>query len=152
MISREKLALVHLAAQRLSISDDDRRSLMKAEAGVTSSKDLDEPGFKRVMDRYAKMGFESDARSEKKARRQKKPANVVGLATSRQKWKIEQNYQALGFDSIARRQGFNRKQCGKLDTRQMTVGDAIKVIEGQEAMLERVRRGESSASSCVESD
>ena len=72
VISREKLALVHLAAQRLSIDDENRRAIMQAEAGVTSSKDLDEQGFDRVMKRFEKMGFQSTARGDRKARRAKK--------------------------------------------------------------------------------
>src|SRR5947209_6558599 len=98
MISAQKKALIHIAVSELSarvgFTDDDYRSILHDEAHVKSSRDLDDAGFDRVMKRFEKLGFVSTARAARKTRKTL-PKNVVGLATPRQKWLIDQQYQKL---------------------------------------------------------
>ena len=48
-LDRKKLALIHIVKKELGISDPDYRCLLKRIAGVESSKDLDEAGFRTLM-------------------------------------------------------------------------------------------------------
>jgi len=57
MVSREKIALIHVAKKELKWSDEVYRHVLKDHGGVESSKDLDERGFDRVMKHAKAMGF-----------------------------------------------------------------------------------------------
>ena len=48
-LGRKKLALIHIVKKELGISDPDYRCLLKRIAGVESSKELDEAGFRKMM-------------------------------------------------------------------------------------------------------
>lgn len=48
-LDRKKLALIHIVKKELGISDPDYRCLLKRIAGVESSRDLDEAGFRTLM-------------------------------------------------------------------------------------------------------
>jgi len=48
-INRKKLALIHIVKKELRIDDQDYRCLLRRIAGVDSSKELDEPGFRKLM-------------------------------------------------------------------------------------------------------
>jgi len=56
-LSREKIALVHIAAHQLHMNDADYRALLMQTAGVNSSSGLNEAGFRAVMLRMEKLGF-----------------------------------------------------------------------------------------------
>ncbi len=60
-IDRKKIAVLHVAKQRLAIDDEAWRQLLQRTAGVESSRDLDAAGFDRVMTELKRLGFESDA-------------------------------------------------------------------------------------------
>ena len=133
MISARQKSLLHVAKSQLRLDAAAYRSLLQAEAGVTSSNDLDNRGLNRVLKRLAKMGFNNTA--HKPLRRQPK-----GLITPEQQATIAENYRELtrlsgGYDSFAKQTGFNRRCCGK--AMPQTRGDAIKVIEGQKAIIGR---------------
>lgn len=57
MISRAKIALLHVAKAQLGWSDDLYREILRHHAGVDSSRDLDDAGFKRVLDHAKALGF-----------------------------------------------------------------------------------------------
>ena len=59
MLARKKISLIHVAKSRLGMADDDYRTLLRREAGVSSSRDLDQAGFAAVMDAFKRLGFES---------------------------------------------------------------------------------------------
>lgn len=128
MISGAQKSLLHVAKAQLGLDDDDYRAILKAEAGVTTSNDLDNRGLNRVLKRLSKLGFENTAHRP----RVRQPKALV---TPEQQALIERNYELLGFNSFARRSGFNKRCCGK--AMPQTRGDANKVIEGQKAMLGR---------------
>ena len=58
-LSREKLALIHIAKQQLGMDDADYRALLRGVAGVSSSTALNMTGFQAVMARFAQLGFVS---------------------------------------------------------------------------------------------
>lgn len=129
MISAAQKALLHVAVQQLKIDEEQYRALLKAEAGVTSSNDLDNRGLNRVLKRLAKLGFVNTAHRPRRRQPQ-------GLITPEQQQLIAENYRQLGFDNFARQTGFNRRCCGK--AMPQTRADANKVIEGQKAMIFRI--------------
>jgi len=74
LINRKaKLSLIHIAKNRLSLSDEAYRSLLYGAAGVTSAKDIEwEDQFQAVMDCFKRLGFNS--------------YKAMGKTTSRPKW------------------------------------------------------------------
>lgn len=60
IMTREKLAVLHVAKKQLGLSDEEYRDILNNFAGVTSAKDLAEHGFEAVMFHFAKLGFKSD--------------------------------------------------------------------------------------------
>lgn len=59
-LSREQLSLIHVAKTKLCMEDADYRAILKHMGGVDSSKNLNQPGFLRVMDAFSRLGFHSD--------------------------------------------------------------------------------------------
>lgn len=140
MITPAQISLVHVAKNRLQLDDDSYRALLKAEAGVESARDLDAKGFDRLMRRFEHLGFTSLAHEKRRQANKRR-----GTITHEQQSKIAALYEELvhasaaaghpGFASTAARTAFNRRQCGKAFPQ--TIGDAMKVIEGQKKMLGR---------------
>lgn len=60
IMTREKLAVLHIAKKKLGLSDDEYRETLNNFAGVMSSKDLSEHGFEAVMFHFCSLGFKSD--------------------------------------------------------------------------------------------
>jgi hypothetical protein len=48
-VDHRKLALIHVIKRDLDLSDDAYRAILKEAAGVTSAKDLDDAGFRKLM-------------------------------------------------------------------------------------------------------
>ena len=48
-MTREKLALIHIVKKELKIPDREYRCILRRVAGVSSSKDLDEAKFRKLM-------------------------------------------------------------------------------------------------------
>jgi hypothetical protein len=131
MITAAQKKLLHTAKNALHLHDEDYRAVLRAEAGVLSSNDLDNAGLDRVLKRFKKLGFNNTAHRPRKRQPQ-------GLITPEQQALIAVQYRLLGFDTFARQSGFNRRCCGK--ALPQTRADAIKVIEGQKAKIERDRQ------------
>lgn len=53
----KKIALIHKIKSDLKISDSDYRDILLKSAGVSSSKELDEAGFKKVMKYFSSTYF-----------------------------------------------------------------------------------------------
>ena len=49
-LDRSRTALIHLARKRLGLDEAAYRDLLRNAAGVSSSAELDERGFSRVME------------------------------------------------------------------------------------------------------
>ena len=57
MISAQKLKLIHVGRKELDLPEDAYREILRHHGGVESSKDLDDDGFKRVIDCMKALGF-----------------------------------------------------------------------------------------------
>lgn len=80
-ISKAKKALLHVAKHQLGLSDDDYRSVLRREGGVESSRDLDGPGFDRVMAAFERLGFRTQSAHVDRADRDgmATPAQVAAI-------------------------------------------------------------------------
>ena len=137
MIGKKKIALIHVAKNKLSLSDDEYRDILLRVAGVNSSLDLDFEVFEAVMDYFNRMGFESISKKESNNKRRKQSAkNLEGdTITPAQQEYIKDLYNKLGWHKSKRRTGFNRRQIGKPWAQ--TKKEATQVIEGLKNMLQR---------------
>lgn len=61
MISKGKLAQIHIAKAQLGLSDEDYRALLARTAGVSSSKDLDNRTVGGVLHELRRLGFQPKA-------------------------------------------------------------------------------------------
>lgn len=57
-ITMRQLAMLHVAKNKLDLTDEDYRSLLLLYGGVESSKQLNQEGLRRVLDRFKELGFE----------------------------------------------------------------------------------------------
>lgn len=58
MISRGKLAQVHIARQQLGLSDDDYRAILARSAGVNSAKELTNRNVGAVLHEFRRLGWQ----------------------------------------------------------------------------------------------
>lgn len=56
-ISSNQIILLHVAKGKLKLTEEDYRLVLVRVAGVTSSKDLDTPGFEALMGFFEHFGF-----------------------------------------------------------------------------------------------
>ena len=56
-LNRNQISLIHVAKAKLALDDESYRSILQQYAGVTSSRDMDDSGFKAVMTRFELLGF-----------------------------------------------------------------------------------------------
>ncbi len=68
-LAPEKVRLVQVARRHLNLCDDDYRSILRRAGGVGSSTELDDPGFRQVMDAFAYLGFQSTSAAANFGRR-----------------------------------------------------------------------------------
>lgn len=59
MLPRKRIALIHIARQRLGLDEATYRQLLTERGGVTSARDLDDAGFAAVMGYFIACGFRS---------------------------------------------------------------------------------------------
>lgn len=57
MISKGKLAQIHIAKQQLGLSDDEYRAILARTAGVSSSKQLTNRNVGNVLAEFRRLGF-----------------------------------------------------------------------------------------------
>lgn len=67
MSRQAALAKIHIAKKELHLDDDTYRHLLQEVAGVTSSKDLNEQGMKKVLERLQQAGFKPRAAPKTRA-------------------------------------------------------------------------------------
>ncbi|SDK31188.1 gp16 family protein [Billgrantia gudaonensis] len=58
MISRGKLAQIHIAKQQLGLSDEDYRAILARTAGVSSAKQLTNRNVGNVLAEFKRLGWE----------------------------------------------------------------------------------------------
>lgn len=59
MLTKSKIALIHIAKNQLNIEDENYRNILN-NFGVTTCKDLNDDQFKLLMDIFANLGFKSN--------------------------------------------------------------------------------------------
>lgn len=145
-LSREKIALIHIAAHQLGMPDPDYRALLMSTAGVNSSRGLDEAGFRAVMLRMEKLGFShGKPNAQQQAKPQAKPAPQFGrrdgMASPAQVQAIRTLWVRWHGSDDARALGrWLERSYGVSDLRFVDVVTAQKGIEGLKAMLRRKPR------------
>ena len=53
-MDKSKLAVIHIVKKELKLSDREYRRILKEAAGVSSAKDLDEQGFRKLMSYFVR--------------------------------------------------------------------------------------------------
>lgn len=61
MISKSKIAQIHIAKSQLGLSDDDYRAILARTAGVSSSKDLTNKTVGAVLHEFRRLGWQPKA-------------------------------------------------------------------------------------------
>ncbi|PKN07602.1 MAG: regulatory protein GemA [Deltaproteobacteria bacterium HGW-Deltaproteobacteria-8] len=69
------LAKVHIAKAQLQLTDDAYRAVL-ARHGVESSKELDTKGLEKLLDHFAKLGWQAKAARTRKGDKHGAPANL----------------------------------------------------------------------------
>lgn len=139
ILHRRQIAVVHIAKDRLRMTDEDYRALLWEAAGVSSSRDLDGAGFRAVMNRFEALGFVAgNPKAPQYGARE-------GMATAAQIGAIRAQWRSwYDGEEEARAQALRRwmERCYRVsDLRFCDVTTAQKAIEGLKAMNERRRRG-----------
>jgi phage gp16-like protein len=57
LLDRKKLAVIHIVKKELALEDQDYRDILERVTGVRSARDLDEPGFRKLMHHFARSGY-----------------------------------------------------------------------------------------------
>ena len=149
-VSGKQIALIHVAAHQLGMSDADYRALLMGAAGVRSASDLDAAGFEAVLRRFEALGF-----AKGKARRAGVPAAAPapvppqycerwGMATPAQVDTIRGMWRTWyeGSDEASARalRHWLETHYHVTDLRFCDVPTAQKALEGLKAMNARKRR------------
>ena len=145
-VSRQQIALVHVAAHRLGMGDADYRALLMGAAGVRSASDLDTTGFNAVMRRFEALGFVSArvaAPQYGERPGMATPAQVRAIQAHWKAWHHADNPRADASETArALRHWLERYYC-ITDLRFCDVTTAQKAIEGLKAMHARQQRAKS---------
>jgi hypothetical protein len=128
-ISKKKIALVHVGKKELGLKETEYRELLRHYGGVESAADLDDAGFKRVIDCMKALGFWVKRRFE-----QTRPRDPGDLPTPGQLkvighlWDDLAQYVA-GARSVAFRRGFMKERCKLPELGPQTRAQANHLIE-----------------------
>ena len=68
MISKGKLAQIHIAKAQLGLTDEDYRAILARKAGVSSAKELTNKTVGGVMYEFRRLGFEPKPAKRQAAR------------------------------------------------------------------------------------
>lgn len=124
MLDRKKLAVIHIIKKELELADDEYRAMLERTAGVRSSRDLDDTGFRKLMRAFVKS---------------RHYVLRPGGLTLRQKLFIDDLKKRLGWADEHFR-NFLHKYYQQTDVRLLTRQDAIKVIESLKNVLRHADR------------
>lgn len=119
MLDHKKLAVIHIVKKELGISDQEYRDTMEKVTGVRSARDLDEPGFQRLMRYFARSGHYRASRE--------------GI-TFRQRMYIKHLLEDLAWDSV-HCTNFLKKYYKTSEIGTLSKTEASKVIESLKHIL-----------------
>ncbi|MDD4899193.1 MAG: DUF1018 domain-containing protein [Candidatus Omnitrophica bacterium] len=112
-LDKKKLAVVHIVKKELSLSEAEYRRILREVAQVDSAKDLDETGFRKLMNYFVRSRYYR--------------VNPLGL-TIRQKLYINYLVEQLGWEG-GHLQNFLHKYYRKSSVSELSKHEAINVIE-----------------------
>ena len=126
-LDKKKLAVIHIVKRELDLSDQEYRDQLEEVTGVRSAKSLDETGFRKLMNYFARSKYYR--------------ASQNGL-TFRQKMYIKGLQDQLHWED-PHLVNFLKKYYRKSDMDSLTKKEATKVIESLKNVLEheRIKRG-----------
>ena len=124
MIDRKKLAVIHIVKKELGLSDQEYRDNLEKVTGVRSAKQLDETGFRRLMNFFARSRYYRIQ---------------PGGLTFRQKMFIQDLKGSLQWTDL-HFTNFLKKYYRKERIEALTKKEASKVIESLKNILEHQRR------------
>jgi hypothetical protein len=124
-LDRKKLALIHIVKKELGIGDLDYRCLLRRVAGVETSKDLDEAGFRTLMRFFVRSDYYR--------------ANSFGM-TLKQKLFIKSLASQLGWEDT-HLMNFIHKYYQRPDLDHLGRKEASKLIESLKAVRARIPAG-----------
>ena len=125
MLDRNKLAVIHIVKNEIGLADDAYRKILHDVCGVTTSKDLDETGFRKLMRHFARSKYYRD--------------HAAGI-TFRQKMYIKHLKEQTGWND-SHFQNFVHKyyNTNKIDT--LNRKDASKLIESLKNVIRHQEQG-----------
>ncbi|MCK9614634.1 MAG: regulatory protein GemA [Candidatus Omnitrophica bacterium] len=112
-MDKKKLAIIHIVKKELGLADSEYRKILQDVASVNSSKDLDEAGFKKLMNYFVRSKYYQ--------------VNPHGL-TIKQKIFIKYLANKLGWEE-EHLNNFLHKYYHKTKVDELTKEEAIKAIE-----------------------
>ena len=131
-LTGKQTALIHVAKTQLGLGDDDYRAVLLREAGVETSRDLDNDGFDAVMARFKALGFKPSDTPRSYGRR-------AGMATPAQVAYIRSlwNEYTDGVGDDRSLGKWLQRTVKVTDLRFVSFAAARKAIAGLRAMVEK---------------
>jgi len=117
-MDKKKLAIIHIVKKELGLADSEYRKILHDVSGVDSSKDLDEAGFRKLMNYFVRSKYYQ--------------VNPHGL-TIKQKIFIKYLAGKLGWGE-GHLNNFLHKYYHKTKVDELTKEEAIKAIESLKAV------------------
>jgi len=117
-MDKKKLALIHIVKNALGIPDEEYRKILQEVSGVSTAKDLNEAGFRKLMNYFVRSKYYH--------------VNRYGL-TIKQKLFIKYLAAELGWEE-SHLNNFLHKYYHKTTIDELTKAEAIKAIESLKAV------------------
>ena len=138
-VSRQQIALVHVAAHQLGMGDADYRAVLMGAAGVRSASDLGTTGFNAVMRRFEALGFASARAAAPQYGERPGMATAAQVRAIRAHWNAWHGGRDASESARALRHWLEHFY-GVTDLRFCDVTTAQKAIEGLKAMAARTHK------------
>ena len=122
-LNKKKLAVIHIVKKELGLSDREYRDQLEEVTGVRSAKYLDESGFRKLMNYFARSKY---YRTNQQGVTFRQRMYIQGL-------KDKLNWQESHFVN------FMKKYYRKSDINTLTRKEAVKLIESLKNVLEHER-------------
>lgn len=135
-ITPKQLALLHVARQRLRLSDEVYRTALAQVAGVTSSAELDQDGFTAMMGLFEYLGFAPTKAQGANFGARPGMASFAQIELIRALWA---EYTRGVYDSEAQLNKWLERTFKVSSLRFLSAVDARKAITALKAMKARLR-------------
>lgn len=122
-MDKKKLAVIHIVKNALGIPDEEYRKILREVSGVDTSKDLNEAGFRKLMNYFVRSKYYH--------------VNPYGL-TIKQKLFIKYLVAELGWEE-SHLNNFLHKYYHKNTIDELTKFEAIRAIESLKAVKQHQR-------------